>query len=140
MPCLRIGKLNALKGSVFSKLMYGLIAIPIKISEGYFGTNGQGYTKMYMRIPETYNSQDMFKNNDSIECHPLLALKAYCNSTVINPVWYWHSVRQLDQWNRIKFRNSTTYINLTDFKWSCHVKKDCVWNSDGEIIENTSEK
>ena len=97
--CSCLGRLNTVKMSVLSDIIYRFNAIPIKIPVSYFEDINKLILKFIWRgkRPRIANSFLREKNNwrTDIIFHP------YYNTTVIKTVWYWWNIRQIDQWNRI---------------------------------------
>lgn len=79
----------------FSKVIYRLNTLPIKISASYFAEIGN--LKIHMEIKGTQNSQ---KNLEKEE-RSWRTFIIYYKVTVIRTVWYWHKDRHVDQWNRV---------------------------------------
>ena len=94
--CSCLGRLNTVKMSVLSDIIYRFNAIPIKIPVSYFEDINKLILKFIWRgkRPRIANSFLREKNNwrTDIIFHP------YYNTTVIKTVWYQWNDMHIDQW------------------------------------------
>lgn len=55
----------------------------------------------------------IFKKTNKVESLTLPELKLYYNAIEINPIWYWHKHRYINDWNKIEIpENKYAYSQL----------------------------
>lgn len=99
------------------KLIHKFDKIPIKILAGFL-IECQRTILIYTEIQKTrMTTTTNLKKKNRVEGLTLADFKASYKTTVVKIIWYLQENRHIDQWKRIKPRNRSTEIDLTDFWW-----------------------
>ena len=89
IPCSWIGRINIVKISTLPKAIYRFSAILIKLPMVFFTELEQIISQFVWKYkkPRIVNLPDF---------------RLYYKAIVIKRVWYWHTDRNIDQWNKIE--------------------------------------
>ena len=132
----RIYHVLGMEESILSKWLYyprqstDSVQSLIKLPTAFFTELEQKLFNLYgnMKIP---NSQSNYEK-EKWSWWRVLDFRLYYKATVTETVWYWHKIRNIDQWNRIESPEikSHTYNQLIYDKGGKNIQwgKDCIFN------------
>ena len=88
--------------TILPNTIYKFKVIPIKLPMAFFfhRTRTKNFT-IHIDSQKTLNSQSNLKKNGA-GGNNLPDFRLYYKATVIKTVWYWHKIRNIDQWNKIE--------------------------------------
>ena len=88
--------------TILPKAIYQFNAIPIKLPMAFFTELEQKNLKICMETQKTQDKQSNLEKENRARANRLPDFRLYYKATVIKTVWYWHTNRNINQWNKIE--------------------------------------
>lgn len=107
-PCSCIRKINIVKMSILTKILYRFNAISIRISTSFSTELKKKNLKVGVESQRSQIAKSTLRKKN--KAGSIILLQLNCKGIIIKTVLYWHKNRHIGQWNRTEIPEINPHI------------------------------